>query len=651
MKTRAFKYPVFWLMALAVLVYLPAITGGFVWDDDNYVTDNPQLRTIGGLWRIWTQLGATAQYYPMVFSSFWAEYHLWGLNPVGYHLVNALLHGLSGGLLYLILRRLGTRGIAAATAVIFVVHPVMIESVQWITERKNVLSLAFALSSLWMLLPAADAPSPGAAPTRTGLSGRRYALALALFVCALLSKTVACTLPAVFLVVCWYKDGRGWVRRLPAMVPFFVIGLALAAVTVYVERRIVGTDISGTGLSPLQRVMLAGRILWFYAGKLLWPWPTMFVYPRWEPRLWGAVHLLWPAAVGAVLVTAWALRRRWGRGPAALLFIYAGCLVPALGFVDVYPFEFSFVADHFVYMAAPALLAFYVAAARLALLKAGIMQVQPAQPESVAAQSPEPSTLRKERRRPSQKSARAEERRAAKAAMAPPVSRPVIIIVAVVALVLTGLTIRQARAYMSAETLYRDAITKNPTAAMPLNNLGQILALQGNPDQAEAYYRRAIEVKPDFAGARFNLGEMLLRKGQTDAARQEFDRALSDARPGEKPRLWFHVGLAWARQKDADAAIAAFKKAAELKPEYVDPLVELGNVYGQTGHPELAVDAYEQALTLRQDNPLAHANMGIALAQLGHNSAAQEHFKIALRLDPSDERTRQNLAHLVGTAQ
>jgi protein O-mannosyl-transferase len=131
------------LLVVAVLIaYLPALQGGYIWDDNRYVTENPILPQPDGLAAIWTDPGATIQYYPMVFTTFWLEYRLWGLNPLGYHATNILLHALSALLLWAILRRLAVPG-AWLAAALFALHPVHVESVAWVTERKNVLSGLF----------------------------------------------------------------------------------------------------------------------------------------------------------------------------------------------------------------------------------------------------------------------------------------------------------------------------------------------------------------------------------------------------------------------------------------------------------------------------------------------------------------------------
>jgi len=341
------------ILALAATAYAPALRGDFVWDDDDYVTDNPTLTNLDGLRRIWLEFGATPQYYPLVYTTFWIEYHIWQLHPFGYHLTNVLLHMVNALLLWAILRRLAVPG-AWLAAAIFAVHPVHVESVAWITERKNVLSGAFYLSSMLLYLRFA-----GIGPDRP--SGRRrwayFVLALLLFACALLSKSVTCTLPAALVLLLWWRRRRLRASDLWPLIGWLVVGLLMALTTVWMERHHVGTRYIDWSLSPLDRCLIAGRAVWFYAAKLLWPAKLTFFYPRWhiDAGLWW--QYLFPLAAVAVIAALWWLRSRLGKGPLVAVLLFVGTLTPALGFVDVYPMRFSFVADHFQYLASAGLIA------------------------------------------------------------------------------------------------------------------------------------------------------------------------------------------------------------------------------------------------------------------------------------------------------
>ena len=241
------------IILITVLVYVPALRGGFIWDDDFYVTKNQALTSLEGLSRIWFELGATPQYYPLVHTSFWIEYHLWGLAPFGYHLVNVLLHAASAVLVWRILHHLGVPG-AWWAAAIFAIHPVQVESVAWITERKNVLSGVFYLAAVWTYLRFRSLEE--AAPA---VGGRRrfYLWTAALFVCALLSKTVTCTLPAALLLIVWWKRGRIGRRDLLPLLPLLVVGVVFGLVTAWMEKHHVGAEGEEWALSFLDRCLLA----------------------------------------------------------------------------------------------------------------------------------------------------------------------------------------------------------------------------------------------------------------------------------------------------------------------------------------------------------------------------------------------------------
>ncbi|UCG32414.1 MAG: hypothetical protein JSU68_12200, partial [Phycisphaerales bacterium] len=269
------------IVLFTLAAYLPAMKAGYVWDDPDYVTENELLRSLDGLGRIWVP-GNTPQYYPLVFTTFWIEYHLWELQPLGYHLTNILLHALSAVMVWRVLLRLRIPA-AWLCATVFALHPVHVESVAWITERKNVLAVLFYLLSLRAYLGFVD-------HRRAGL----YFAALALFGAALLSKTVTSSLPVVLLLIIWYRGGRFGAADLLNLLPFFIVGLCLSLLTVWLERHHVGARGVDWELSLPQRVLIAGRALWFYVATLLWPTRLTFIYPRWEPDPTRLVEWLAP---------------------------------------------------------------------------------------------------------------------------------------------------------------------------------------------------------------------------------------------------------------------------------------------------------------------------------------------------------------------
>ncbi len=473
-----------------MIVYLPAIRGGFIWDDDDFVIKNATLRDLHGLYRIWFQIGATLQYYPLVYSTFWIEYHVWGLNPVYFHIANVLLHGLASLLLWRVLARLRIRGCWLAAA-IFAFHPVCVESVAWITERKNVLSAVFYFAAALAYLEfaggfkaaAPEEVSADSAAVSDPILWRPYALSLLLFVCALLSKTVTCSLPAALLLVCWWKRGRVQGKDVVPVLPFFAIGMASGLLTAWMEKHFVGAQGAAFALTFPDRCLIAGRALWFYAAKLIWPVSLTFIYPRWHvsAALWW--QWLFPLGAVAVVAVLWFYRKAIGRGPLVAVLFFAGTLFPALGFFDVYPMRFSFVADHFQYLACIGL---------LVLITAGIMKAIDARTSHRPAASLLPSPL---------------------------------------LLLLATLTFHQCGMYASHEKLWEVTVRRNPDSFIAHNNLGNLVLRRGRIDEATAHYQRVTQLEPNYEVGHYNLANVLMWRGRPDLAIAEYRKAVQIA-PG-----------------------------------------------------------------------------------------------------------------------
>ena len=582
------------ILFLTFLAYQPVWHAGFVWDDDVYVTDNQTLRSPDGLRKIWSSPGATVQYYPLVFTSFWAEHHLWQLKPLGYHLVNVLLHALNAILLWRVLRRLELPG-AWLAAVIFAIHPVTVESVAWITERKNVLSCLFyllAMSAFLRFRPLAD--------TNVGraFDWRFYPVVLAAFLCALLSKTVTCSLPAVLLLLVWWKKGRVEKRDMLVMMPLFVLGALLGLVTLHLEKH---AGASGTEwkLSFVQRCLVAGRALWFYAGQLAWPRDLTFIYPRWTIDAGAAWQYLFPLAALAVIVGLWKLRSRIGRGPLVAVLCFAGTLVPALGFFDVYPFRYSYVADHFQYMACIGLIALTAGAGAAMVRRIGGYARDIAVAASVA-----------------------------------------------LLMALGSTTWEQAHAYRDLETLWRDTLAKNPGCWMAHVNLGTVLTEKGELQESIWHCEQALRLNPDFAEAHNNLGNAFLREGRINEAIGYYEQALR-IQPNYAD-VQCNLGVALQQAGRVPEAMQHWQEALRLKPDYAAAYNNLGGALSQAGKPEEAIWHYEQALRIRPDYAEAHYNLGAALYQTGKREEAMEHYRQALRIKPDFVAARNALAQLQG---
>src|SRR5882724_6103895 len=313
------------LAVVTILAYQPAWQGGLLWDDDNCTTP-PELRSLDGLRRIWFVPRTIAQYYPLLFSSYWLQQRLWGDSPSGYHLVNLLLHIGCVVLVLRILRFLRIPGAELAT-IIFALHPVNVETVAWISERKNTLSGVFGLAAtLWYL------------KFDESRSGRSYALALGLFLLGLLSKTAIVTLPLALLAIFWWKRGAiSWRRDVVPLIPFFFLSAAAGLMTRWVEYGNIGYRARMLDLSLLDRCLIAGRAFWFQLGKVLWPSNLMFIYPRWEINAAVPWQYIFPLAVLVLLGILWSLRR-WSRTPLAGVLVYLVLLLPSMGLATIYFF-------------------------------------------------------------------------------------------------------------------------------------------------------------------------------------------------------------------------------------------------------------------------------------------------------------------------
>jgi tetratricopeptide (TPR) repeat protein len=659
------------LVALVIAAYWPALHAGFIWDDDKYVTENPMLTAPEGLRQIWFAAHTQSQYFPLVYTTFRLERVVWGLHPLGYHLVNVLLHAGNALLVWAVLRRLAVPG-AWLAAAIFALHPVQVESVAWVTELKNLESLLFYLLAVVAWLSFVDS------------AGRRslgfYFLALAACLLALFAKTTACTLPTALVLVLWLRSRRagaeeqahsrrelfgpgfgGWPRALQIL-PFVLAGVALGLVSVWWEGNL-GTYNEETRLSFsfLQRALIASRALWFYAAKLVWPVNLAFSYRRWEVNGSDWMQYLPLAGCLGAAVLLWIWRRKLGIEVISGVVFFVAALAPLLGFISLYTFQYSFVADHYQYTASIGLIAVFAG--------------------TVATGS------RKGR--------------------APPFLTGAFR--ALLLAVLGCLTWQQCGAYLNAEALWRDTLAKNPESwmahynlaielqsrgavdeavehyrlalllnprhAKAQNNLGLILASKGNLPEAIACYQAALQTSPDFASAHnnlavalaaqgnygeavihlqkalrlephslgflMNLGGFLKAQGKTNDA---FECYLKATRlfPGEV-EVWRRFGAAALDQRQLDQAISAYRRAVQLASNRVDLLVDFGNALASRTNYDEAISTYRQALAAAPENSGLHYNLGVVLDLRGKPEEAKTELREALRLKPDFVEARQQL--------
>jgi len=577
-----------WLFSLALIVatalaYSPAWTGKPIWDDNAHITQ-PELRSGHGLVEIWTRLGATQQYYPLVHSVFWFEQKLWGDSVVGYHLVNILLHALGAVVLLQILLRLKVPG-AWLAAGLFALHPVQVESVAWISELKNTLSGLFFFCSILAYLNFDQ--------TRKHLF---YIASLVFFLFGLLCKTVIAPLPAIILVILWWKRGRIRPRDdVAPLLPFFGLGIGAGLFTAWVERNFVGAQGTVFNLSIGQRCLIAARDFWFYLFKLFWPTKLTFIYPRWQigSAVWW--QYLFPLALVLLLALIWRLRNSF-RGPLAAALVFLGLLFPALGFINVYPFIYSFVADHFQYLACAAPLTLLAAALTMAL-------------DSVAP---------------------------GKVFLRPTVYTLLL-------LTLGALSWRQCRDYRDIETLWRTTIARNPDCWMAYSNLGSFLSARGNANEAISDFQKALEIWPNQSRDHNNLGKALVQKGRLAEAMDHFQTALQIS--PDDPDTESNIAAAFLQQGDADEAISHLRRVVEKWPQHAQARMNLGNALLQNHETDAAIAEYEKTFALPFDHAESHYSIGNALRQKGDIEEAIVHYRKAIELRPDYANARNNLAN------
>lgn len=577
------------IVLLVVAAYQPVVRAGFIWDDDDYVTKNTTLRDTAGLMRTWTDRHANPQYYPLVHTTFWIEYHLWGLRPLGYHLVNVGLHTVNALLLWALLHRLSVPG-AWWAAALFAVHPVMVESVAWITERKNVLSTFFYLVSFLALLrswpPEEERPS---------LAGRWlfYGLAVTAFALALFSKTVACSLPAAFLLVRWWS--RGWLtwRDGLATLPFFAVGLALALNTAFLEKQHVGAEGKEWDLPWLDRVLIAGRAAWFYAGKLVWPETLTFIYPRWVIDPNDLAQAAYPVAAVLLLVALWTFRTRIGRGPLTAALFFVGTLVPALGFFDVYPMRYSFVADHFQYLASLGLFALAGAVCARAL-----------------ASCPTQGRI------------------AGYAAGG----------VAVVVLVF--LSRQQIAVYENLMTLWTDTVTKNTACWMAYNNRADVYIKQGQIQLALADADRAVALNPDCWETHATRGGVHFKIGAWSTALADLNRAI-EIKPDAVPAI-LDRGTAYQKLGQLEKAIADYSRVIDILPTDGLAYINRGVARQQAGELDRAIEDLTRGIEIRPDDAEAYYNRGLCYHHLNKHDLAIRDYGLAVEKDPHHWKAYDN---------
>lgn len=586
------------LALMTLVVYVPAYQGVFLWDDDAHVYDNPHLRTLRGLWNIWFRIGATPQYYPLTHTSFWVEWQLWADHPTGYHLTNVLLHLLASYLIVIWMRRYQLPG-AWLGGFVFALHPLHVESVAWISERKNTLSVVFALSAL-IIYPVRERE----------WSSRQWgawALASMSFLAAVLSKTVTCTLPAVLLVIIWWKHGILRRQDFVRLTPWLGVSALAVLVTAGMERSVVGAEGEDWSLSGLERGLVAARAWTWYLTQFFWPAELAFSYERWNIRPSDLIQILLLLIVLLILLYVIAARRYLGRGLVAGLLIFSGTLFPALGFFNLYPHRYSFVADHFQYHSNIALTV--TVCSGLTLL--------------------------------------------ARTIPAPLKYAWVILLVSI----LGYRSFEQAKIYRDPETLWRDTLVKTPSSWLAAHNLGQYLTQASDrPEslrEAVELFERTRQLRPQHEYVDWSQAVALKKMGQNALADQYFDRAEQRYRrwieqnPQNQNAWYLLLNLLIAREK-SDQACAVASQASDTLPGVWYFAQQAGLRRMESGDFSGAVSYLRRWADLRPNDLESRLRLAFCLEKQGNLLEARRLVLEALSLDPSDPRPRQAIEHLTG---
>ena len=558
------------LILFAAAVYAPVIKADFVKIDDSWwITKNQLLRDASGLKKIWFEPMASPLYCPMVLTAFWVQYHLWGLDPEGYHSVNVLFHTASAILLLLILMRLSVPG-ALLTSLIFLIHPAQVESLAWAAELKNILSGFFSLASVWAFLRF----NPPEENQSEQSPLRYYLISLFLFVCALLSKpTVATTAPAL-LVVYWWKRGRITLRDVLLIAPMFILGVAMGIAITKLEGSLnmlegikAVSQISaapGSSFTIVERCLIAGHAIWFYTSKLLWPIHLTCFYTAWEinPTSWR--QYIYPATAIAAIVLLWSFRKKIGLGPISAVLIFAGTLAPVLGFIDYATMADTFVQDHFVYMACISFIALLSASGAVLFRRLG-----------------------------------------------PRFERVKQASIALVIISLSLLSFRQGNFYRRNEFLRINHIRICPDSPIAQISMGDTMLQKGNLDKAILYIQEAIRLRPDYGEAHNDMGVLLMNQGKFEEAIPHFYKSI-ETNPIQLA-VHFNLGYALARTGKLDEAIAEFNNGLTLVPENAKARYSLGNLYMLKGNFDAAIQQFREALRINPNYVEASNSLKYAL--------------------------------------
>ena len=640
--------PLLALLAAIFVFYFPALSGEFVWDDVNF-SEEKAVHAWSGLWSIWFAPSeiSEAHYWPITYTVFWLEHKLFGLNPLGYHIVSCVLYFINIALIWRLLLKLEIPG-AWAISAIFAIHPLHVESVAWLIGQKDLLSALFYLGAIHVWLR-----------FRESSRLKTYALALSLYALGILSKSTVVTLPAALLILLWWKQERITAQDIMRLLPFFIVGFAITLGDYLFYVADAELDLA---YSFVERVLIASQAVWFYVGKLLWPANLIAVYPYWDISTKNLIAWLFVATTAGGLILLWACRHRIGKGPLAGAAFFIITLSPTLGFVDYGYMQFSFVADRYQYLAGLGL---------MAVLMGGAIRV--IQPHLTSL-------------------------------------RPVILSAfAVLVIGLGALTWRQATTYQDELTFFSHIIAHNPNARSTYINLGNTLFKQQHYEEAVVAFQKAIdwdisptlpsidsevmesiyrtlthlpelsnqdelsELSPKMSPAPDKTGEaehhlpslqasqsgdsdhevwrllelqkMSTKQGETDKARAYLERVLKLAEGN--PETMQSVADTLRGQEQYARAIEIYKEILAIERNFAMAYAGMGGALFRLERYEEAIESLARSIELHSTPPSATARlilMGHATSRLGRFWNAAQYYERAVELDPQNTSALEHLA-------
>lgn len=543
------------IFVLTMLIYIPPLNAPPHWDDGGYLTENYHVRNLRGLYVFWFKPTNMWQYYPVVFTSYWIEYHLWGYALWAYRIVNVVFHVANAILLLIILRRLKVPA-AFVIALIFACHPIHVETLVYIAERKNILSCFFFMLAMLAYWRYADGPTRG--------RWWAYAGAIISFILAIQSKTVVFVFPFVMALVLFYQRGKLKIRDLWPLVPFVIIAIPQALIVRHIEHTLVGASGPDFEFTIIEKILIAGRCLWFYIGKMLWPYPLIPIYGRWDINAFQTWQYLFPAAYLALFVTLVVLRKKIGHGPWILTAAFFVILGPALGFVVYYPMVYGFVSDHFVYLGSiPAIMGLVLLFRWLAMKFAANL---PALPQ---------------------------------------------IATVITLIILCGLTVVQGIIWRSGISIWYYNMMFKPDHPAVMMNLGHAFVEAKEYDTAEPLLLHSLKQPSSFrVVALTNLGLLCTRQGRYEEALDYFSQATQE-HPVYALSLWMNVGTHAQMLKQYERAIQAYGMVAGIDPDFSEPYARTGVCWWFLGNRAMAEKSAKMALERDPNDSIAKKLMAV----------------------------------------